>query len=247
MSENKTNLILCIYNEIGLKVLKDVLHRCDISNLAVFTHKDAGDIIALAKQRGIWCCIDKISIENLPFKADIISSVYYRFIIGADVIGFVSGKIFNVHPSLLPKFRGCSSVPWAIINGERTTGISYHYINEGVDTGNIILQRAIHMTDSETQACLYQQCMELGGEYWSAAFELVKLGFEGGRQEGESSYYPRGAPYHGVIDDMWSEEKIERFIRAMTFEPYPYAKFQGEEIKTLAEYVELKRSLYAQQ
>ena len=61
----------------------------------------------------------------------------------------------NLHPSLLPKYRGAFSCPWAIINGEKTTGITYHYMNKKFDDGNIILQKSVKITKEETAFSLY--------------------------------------------------------------------------------------------
>ena len=70
-----------------------------------------------------------------------ICSIYYRYIIEEEIINCVNGKIFNLHPSLLPNYKGCSSLTWAMINGEAEVGYSYHYIDVTLDTGNVILQK----------------------------------------------------------------------------------------------------------
>ena len=239
---SKYKVILCVYHWVGCKVLEHVLQREDISDVAVFTHKptdETPDISEVAKTHDIYYSFNSINQSILPFKPDIISSVYYRYIIKPKIIRACNGKIFNMHPSLLPKHRGCSSVPWSIIEGDNITGVSFHYIDESIDTGRIILQAAIPIRDDETQATLYQTIMERGLSFWPSAFELVKIGISGVEQFGEPSYHLRGCPYNGEINDEWSLEKVERFIRAMIYPPYPTASYKGQAITSLYEYLKL--------
>ena len=72
---------------------------------------------------------------------------------------------------------------------------------------------------------------------------MVDQGHKGTPQIGDGKYYKRGAPYDGVISSKWSEKKIERFIRAMTHLPYPFATYKGIEIKSISEFKNLSRYL----
>lgn len=233
-------VFLCGYHKIGCDVLEHLVSRNDITELAVFTHKPHMDFIPdirkVAFKYGVACTSESINKAKLPFEPDIIASVYYRNIIKDHIIDLAPDKIFNVHPSLLPRHRGCSSVPWAIIEGDDITGVTFHYIDEGIDTGKIILQASIQIESTETQETLFNKCMDTGAEFWGAAFELVKSGFPGVEQKGHSCYHKRGVPHDGKIDDSWDLDYVERFIRAMTFPPYPYATYQGKEIKDFDEY-----------
>ena len=233
------DVILCGYQYSGCQVLRHMVDRKDIGKLFVFTHAmryGIDDLGKVAAELGVAFSTEAISSDNLPFKPDIISSVYYRNIIPQDIIDSCDGRIFNMHPSLLPRHRGCSSVPWAIIEGDKLTGVTFHYIDKGIDTGRILLQTTIPITDTTTQSTLYRLCMDRGIEFWPAAFELVKAGFAGGEQLGETNYHPRGCPLDGEIDMSWPAAKIERFIRAMHFPPLPHARFRGYEITTYAEF-----------
>lgn len=236
-------LFLCGYHSIGCEVLAHVLARSDISEVAVFTHAappHVPSVEKIAKKHQIPCSLETVNARNWPFNPDVVASVYYRHLISSEVISAVDGRIFNVHPSLLPQHRGCSSVTWALIEGDQYTGITYHYIDKGVDSGNILLQAVLPIESSDTQASLYGKCMKLGMEYWPAGFELVKTGFPGVKQNGKGSVHRRGTPYDGIIDDSWSLEQTERFIRAMTHPPLPYAKYKGKEVRTFEDFLTLR-------
>jgi len=239
---SKSKIILCGYHWTGCRALEHLLDRPDVADIAVFTHENTTavpDIREIAQKNKVWCSIENISRTPLPFSPDIIASVYYRNIIKKHIIEACNGRIFNMHPSLLPRHRGCSSVPWAIIEGDAVTGVTFHYVDEGVDTGKIILQTAMQIAPDETQSSLFQRCIERGMEFWPAALELVKAGYAGAPQSGTPTFHKRGCPYDGEIQDDWPLDRVERFIRAMIFPPYPCAKYKGVFIQSFQEYLEL--------
>jgi methionyl-tRNA formyltransferase len=79
---------------------------------------------------------------------DLLISAHFQKIINKDIIAIPQLGCLNLHPSLLPFYRGMAPQHWPIINGERKTGITVHFIDEGVDTGNIVLQKEILIDDS---------------------------------------------------------------------------------------------------
>lgn len=234
-----TRLVLGAYNRIGVETLRRAAADPGIEDLAVFTHDSrAGvpDVLAVADELGVWATTHSMDEVAPPFEPDVISLVYYRHIVSGAVIDSVGGRIFNVHPSLLPRHRGCSSVPWAIIEGDQVTGVTCHYVEPTVDSGRILVQGVLDIRPDETQASLYERCMDLGAALWPAALTLVRSRFEGVPQNGPSCWHPRGVPHAGEIDPSWPLEYIERFIRAMTLPPQPYATYEGVEVRTLEGY-----------
>lgn len=178
------------------------------------------------------------------FQPDLIVSMHYRHLVPAEVLKTASIGSFNLHPSLLPKYRGTFSALRAIINGEAITGITYHYMNEKFDDGNIILQRSVSIADTDTGFSLFHKLIDLGVEYFREAFEAVANNrVTGYPQIGEPSYYPRQVPWGGLIDRSWDEQKIERFIRALTFpgKPGPLLQIGGRlvEVKSMDHYREI--------
>lgn len=234
-------IIICGYHWIGCKAISEVLALGH--ELFVYTHENpphVNSVVDFCTLQGIPYSTKKIEIDNLPFKPDVICSIYYRYIIDAQVIDMVQGKIFNLHPSLLPEYKGCSSITWALINGETEIGYTYHYIEEKVDTGNILLQHRLKIEDWDTQLTLYNRVMFEAAQYFNLVLEKVNNCDKGEPQSLGGDYYKRGCPFNGEIDPSWHLDKIERFIRAMNYPPLPYALVDNTEIKSLTDYLEWK-------
>lgn len=236
-------LLLCAYADAGANVLRQAVDRPDVDDIYLFTHDPASwsaDIRATADELGVPWTTESVNGGDLPFRPDVISSVWFGEIIRQPLIDLADGRIFNLHPSLLPRHRGCSSVTWAIVEGDKETGVTAHYIDTGTDTGRIIGQRRLLIAADETQATLYRRAMDTAAGMWSSSLDSVLAGEPGAEQTGEESYHRRGAPFDGEIDDSWPDDVVERFIRAMTFPPLPYAGYRGREVRTMDEYLTLK-------
>lgn len=211
-------------------------HKHTAESVAVFTHPDSM-ISGMAESWGIWHTTETVNnVEAWPFEPDLIISIYYRTIIKQPVIDRVKGRIFNAHTSLLPRHRGRSPVPWSIIEGDKQTGITYHYIDAGIDTGPVILQAVCQIEERETQLTLFEKLNALVIGYFPAALALVLAGFPGVAQQGAANYHFQGCPYGGEIDSGWTVARIERFIRAMIYPPYKPAQFNGQNIYTWEDY-----------
>jgi methionyl-tRNA formyltransferase len=232
------NVILCGYNWAGCRAL-DLLLASGF-NVFVCTHESPPYIPSLAQysvEKGILFTLESINSADLPFEPDCICSIYYRKIINKEILRRVNYKAMNLHPSMLPAYRGCSSLTWAIINGEPNVGFTYHYIDDGCDTGKVILQKEIPVFQFENQSNLYQRVMFLSLDYFTEALRLMLEGFEGLEQAGAATFYGRGVPEGGHISDHWSDDKIRRFIRALIHPPLPYAKYNGHEITSYEQYL----------
>ncbi len=220
-------IILCGYHWAGCKALELLLK--ERNEVYVYTHETRNYVADLKYS------LDKIEIDSLPFIPDMICSIYYRYIIKKDIIDIVKGKIFNLHPSLLPKYRGCSSLTWAMINGESKCGFTYHYVDDKCDTGDVIIQKEIKIEDFDTQLTLYNRVMFESMYYFLDVVSLVKTGYKGKKQEGLATIHKRGCPMDGKITDLMDGAMKERFVRAMCHPPYPAAQYKNQEIKTFKE------------
>ena len=202
------NIILCGFNWAGCKSLDLLLERN--YNIFVYTHESpwyVNDLKKLCILKNIPFSTEKIEINNLPFQPDVICSIYYRKIISEDIIKAAKKKIFNLHPSLLPKYKGCSSLTWAMVNGEKKAGFSFHFINNKVDEGNIIIQKRNPFMNM-TLKLLY--IIELCLKQWITFYEALDYVLDEGKgykQNGIASYYSRGCPYNGVLQNNWSNQK----------------------------------------
>ena len=176
------------------------------------------------------------------FQPDVLFSLYFRDIIPQRILDIPRLGAVNLHPSLLPKYRGAFSAPWVIINGEEYTGFTYHYMLARVDAGNIVLQSQVPVRQNDTASSLYHRPILEGMASFGEALRLVvEERYAGEPQVGESSYYPRQVPFGGRINLSWSRDEIDRFIRAMYFPPFKGAivrlvNGQDREVCTIEEY-----------
>ena len=235
---------LCGFHWAGCRALELLLERQH--EVVVYTHPAPDyvpDLAAVCKTLGVPCSLEVISTESLPFKPDIIASIYYRRVVSDAVLAKADRRAFNLHPSLLPKYRGCCSLAWALINGEDEAGYTFHYMDAEVDTGDIILQRRMPICLGDTGLTLYFRVMSRAMEDFLPVLEAVRVGNPGTPQEGTASYYSRGCPMDGEIGEGWEAERVDRFVRALVFPPFPPARYRGRPIRTFREYEEARRQL----
>lgn len=142
--------------------------------------------------------------------------VSYGKIVPEEVLDFFEPGIINIHPSLLPKYRGSSPIEQAILNGDTQTGISLMLLDEGMDTGPVYLTVKAPLTGAETKPKLYDQLSQLGAITLVEHLEDI-LGGELSatpQDDQEATIAPRISKQDGVID--WSKPatQLEREIRA---------------------------------
>lgn len=165
--------------------------------------------------------------ESAP---EIIFHVGGTQIIPTEVIAAAKFGCSNLHPALLPKYRGRFSTVHALWNGEKETGVTLHWLNEGMDSGPIIMQEKYPIEEDDTGKTLFEKFTKIGTVLFGHFVDLWLSGKEipsRPQNEEEATYYPKGLPNNGEIDWSWDGEKIKRFIRAMTYEPYPPASFKA--------------------
>lgn len=206
--------------------------------LAVYTHPGS-PLVEMAAAYLLPCYTSSVNdMGAWPFTPGIIASVGYLNIIKPHVLAAVP-RVFNCHYALLPNHRGRSAVPWAIVDGDTYSGITYHWIDEGIDTGRILFQAVAQIEPRETQASLFDKLHRLAVAYWPTALHLAWSGFPGVPQVGRAKHHKAGPPCGGVIDPAWTEDTIDRFIRAMTYPPLGYATYGGQEVRSLDQWREI--------
>ena len=140
----------------------------------------------------------------------------------------------NVHGSLLPKYRGAGPIQWAIINGEDETGISTMFMDEGMDTGDILLQKSLPIRPDDTAGSLSARLAELGGRLLVDTIVQLQAGTLVRQPQDSSrvSMAPLLKKEDGLIDWTLSAPEIERRLRGMT--PWPGAyTFAGDDRWTI--------------
>jgi methionyl-tRNA formyltransferase len=140
----------------------------------------------------------------------------------------------NLHPSLLPAYRGAKSSVWALLNGERETGITFHYITELVDEGNIIFQEKIDILETDTAFSLYNKLISLFIYNFTNALTMLISNYSGEVQKGVASYYKRKLPFSGKKHfEKTTYDEAKKFVKAMYFPPYKGASFSSDKHETV--------------
>ncbi len=153
---------------------------------------------------------------------DIIVSVVNRIIIKSDWTKLCTLGAINLHPGLLPFYKGFFSIPWAIVNNEEYAGWSYHYITDEIDGGNIILADKVKIAANDNSFTLHFKVHLDAINHISNAIELLKQKIKGRKQKEEGNYY-KVLPNEGYLDLSWSDEKIRLYDKAFFFPPFFYS------------------------
>lgn len=175
-------------------------------------------------------------------KPDIIITCAYGSIVPKIVLDYPSYGCINVHASLLPKYRGASPIVASILNGETETGITIMYMDEGIDTGNIIMSRSLKIEDNDNSLTLSNKLSELGAKLLIDTLPKIF--------EGENFDIPQDnddATYVGMLkrDDEHIDfndtiVNIKNKVRA--FAPDPYAFITIDDVEYKISEVEIKES-----
>jgi methionyl-tRNA formyltransferase len=177
---------------------------------------------------------DLQAIEQLRgLKTDVIVVMAYGQILPRAVLEIPRLACLNLHASLLPRWRGAAPIQAAIAAGDRETGITVMHMDEGLDTGNILLQRKVEILPSDTGGSLHDRLAQIAPEALLEALRLLTIG-NAQRIPQENalvSYAPKLKREHGKIDWSESAETIERKVRA--FNPWPgsFTKFGNQNLK----------------
>ncbi|MDP8249078.1 MAG: methionyl-tRNA formyltransferase [Candidatus Tritonobacter lacicola] len=160
-------------------------------------------------------------IESLM--PDLVAVVAYGKILKKNLLDIPKYGCVNVHASLLPKYRGASPIQHAIMAGERTTGVTTMFIDEGMDTGDIILQHEVPIADEDTSLTMWKKLSDIGAELLMETVELIAAGRAGRNKQADSlaTYAPMLKKEEGEIDWSLPAEVIRNRIRGMP--PWPGA------------------------
>ncbi len=139
----------------------------------------------------------------------------------------------NIHASLLPRYRGAAPINWALINGERETGLTSFYLKQTVDTGDIISQQTVLVSESDNYDSLYSRLSEIAGPFLLKTLELIERDTVDPTRQDNTQVCPapKLTPDDALINFDLPAEKVRNFIRGMSTRPGAYCTFRGKKIK----------------
>ncbi|MHB8534453.1 MAG: formyltransferase [Sulfuricaulis sp.] len=224
------------YHDVGYECLDALLQRRR-RVLAVFTHRDHPGENIWFKSVAELARLHRIPVHtpesvNTPeqiarlrdLKPDIIFSFYYRNLISQEILDLPRLGAFNMHGSLLPKYRGRVPINWAVLNGETETGATLHHMVRRPDAGDIVDQEAVPIGPRDTARDVFIKVTAVAREILERRIDALEQGNAPRRpqDEAQATYYGGRKPEDGRIDWGADASGIFNLIRAVTH-PYPGA------------------------
>lgn len=167
------------------------------------------------------------------YEADIMVVVAFGQILTKEILDMPKYGCVNVHASLLPKYRGAAPIQWAVINGEKVSGVTTMRMDEGIDTGDMILKEEVELDSEETGGSLFERLAKTGAELCVKTLTAI--------EDGTATYTPQdnAQATHtkmikkqlGEIDFTKPAEEIERLIRGLNPWPSAYTHWNGKTLK----------------
>lgn len=169
--------------------------------------------------------LDQQTLANL--KPDLMVVVAYGLLLPKAVLDIPQQGCINVHGSLLPLWRGAAPIQRAIWAGDEETGITIMQMDEGLDTGDMLLKRSIPITPEDTSASLYQKLAQLGPQALVETINQLSSLTPEKQDNAKATYAKKLSKDEAHIDWHQSADQLERNIRA--FNPWPFAYFEVAE------------------
>lgn len=161
--------------------------------------------------------------EIKRINADIILVLGWYYMVSKEIRDLAKYGAWGIHASLLPKYAGGAPLVWAMIEGQRETGVSLFKLDEGVDDGDIIEQERFEIGPKDTINEVYNQATVASKNILTRVFDDVNYQIRFKEQDkSQIQIYPQRSPKDGEIDWNWDNERIKNFIKAQT-KPYPGA------------------------
>lgn len=177
---------------------------------------------------------------------DLIVVVAYGKILPKEILDIPKYGCVNVHGSLLPKYRGAAPIQWSIINGDKITGVTTMFINEGLDTGDILLQQQMFINEYETSDELKQRMSVLGAKVLIKTIEKIEDGTLNPlkQNDSEATFSPPLDKLGGNIDWTKSAQTIHNLVRGCNSWPIAHTILRGKLFKIYKSKVSTLHSTY---
>ncbi len=235
-SASSTSAVVFAYHQVGVRCLSALLAR-GVEVKLVLTHQDNPNetiwfesVAALAKVHGIPCITpadpnDAVTLERISALApDFLFSFYYRQMLGQPLLAAARRGAYNMHGSLLPKYRGRTPVNWALLFGESETGASLHRMVAKPDAGAIVAQQAVPILPNDTAVEVFNKVTVAAEMALHSVLPQLIAGtaIERPQDPLAASYFGGRKPEDGRIDWQQGAQRIHDLIRAVA-PPYPGA------------------------
>ncbi|MBI4727794.1 methionyl-tRNA formyltransferase [candidate division TA06 bacterium] len=173
------------------------------------------------------------TISNL--KPDVLVVVAYGLLLPQNILDIPKHGAVNLHPSLLPKYRGAAPINYALLKGDKVTGITSVLMNSKMDAGDIILQEEAPIEADENAGELESRLAKLGADLIVRSLEVMKAGRPEFRKQDESlvTFAPKLSPADGQIDWKRTSAEIQNQVRGMTPKPGAFAMFKEKRLEIL--------------
>jgi methionyl-tRNA formyltransferase len=224
------------YSEVGHDCLSLLLERGD-NVVALITHEDNPDEkiwfktpALAARERGVPVHTpDRVGTPEwreriAAMRPDLILSVYYRNMIGMKVLGLAPLGAFNMHGSLLPRYRGRAPINWAVLHGEPRIGMTLHRMVKEPDAGNIVDQEGVDIGPRDTAEQAFRKVLPCARRVLARQIDALLRGSapETPQDVSQATYFGGRKPDDGRINWTKSSTEIFNLVRAVT-DPYPGA------------------------
>ncbi|MEN8810588.1 MAG: methionyl-tRNA formyltransferase [Flavobacteriales bacterium] len=165
--------------------------------------------------------LQNYSNEIIDLKPDVILAIGWYYMVPKIIREIPTEGVWGIHASLLPDYAGGAPLVWAMINGEKHTGITLFRMDSGVDTGDIIEQKKIVIEEDDTIKSMLLKVSKSSKMLINRALKNSKTLYKP-QDKSKIKVYPQRSPKDGKINWSWSKRQIENFVRAQT-KPYPGA------------------------
>ena len=227
--------VVFAYSSVGCVCLRTLLEG-GVEVAAVYTHEDDpgeerwfDSVADLARARGLAvlapALLDGVEEERIRALApDLIFSFYYRSLIPERILRLAPLGAFNMHGSLLPRYRGRACVNWAVLNGETETGVTLHHMTARADRGRIVDQASVPIGPDDTAHDVFLKLIPLAGTVLRRSLPAILAGRAEGVEQDESraTTFGRRRPSDGLMDWTGSAHSLHDLVRAVA-PPFPGA------------------------
>ena len=235
-----TRAVVFAYHDVGVRCLRVLLGQ-GVEVPLVVTHTDAADELIWFQsvaQHARWHGLNVATPDNpntpefiarvRAAQPDLLFSFYYRHLLGGELLAAAPGGAYNMHGSLLPKYRGRVPINWAVLHGERETGATLHAMTSKPDAGGIVDAQAVPILPDDNAGEVFRKVCVAAELALHRSLPALRAGTAVLRPQdlAQGSYFGRRTAQDGAIDWRLGVAAVHNLVRAVA-PPYPGAFAQA--------------------